>query len=65
MVDDLVRALKMTDAEIASAVGVSERTVQRWKAGRRITSGNRRKLIDLARRRADRLEVLARSLEAS
>lgn len=56
-------ALKMTDAEIATRVGVSERSVRAWRTGGGMKPDTRRELARLLRERIVKLSVAARALE--
>lgn len=60
-----IEALKMSDAEIGKRVGVSARTVRRWKQTGRATKANRMELARLLESQADRLRTWADVLRDS
>lgn len=54
-----IEALKLSDEEIGERLGVTGRTVRRWKQTGRVTKENRRNLARLLESQADRLQTWA------
>lgn len=57
--------LKMTDAAIAKRLGVSQRTVRRWREGGGMRPGQRREMARLLRDRMSEMHGVAIGLENS
>lgn len=65
MVEELLRTLTAELGDLADDLGVATVTVKKWRSGDRTPSAeNKRKLAELADRKADRLLVLAGRLRA-